>query len=33
VPIELLDSNAFGEVARLVEVAAELDGEVISKKL
>jgi hypothetical protein len=31
VPIELLDSNAFREIARLVDVAARLDGEMVGE--
>jgi hypothetical protein len=30
---ELFDGHAFGQIARLIDVPAELDGEVIGKKL
>jgi hypothetical protein len=30
---QLFDGHAFGEVTRLVHVAAELDGEMIRQKL
>ena len=33
VPSSLLDRHALGEVARLIDVAAELDGEVIGEEL
>src|SRR5437868_14698046 len=32
-PMELLDGDAFGEVARLVDVTLQLDGEMVGEEL